>query len=767
MEINLKKLNEQAVESTTGSRKMRLSDDSAAIVFQMFSKNIYSNPIGSIVREITSNCFDSHIEAKVNSPVVIRKTVDQDTGTISVSFIDYGMGMSPDRVENIYGVYFESTKRVDNTQIGGFGIGGKSVLAYRRPTGHGQGDYDNSFNVITNFDGIRYYYCIYDGSESPIISLLHSEPTTERNGTEVRVTVLSGDVSKFENEMIRQLYYFENVIFEGFDNSILSNNYQIVRGKSFLFRGKDYSNYAHVCLGRVAYPIDFPVLGLNSGDYEFPIAIRLEIGDINVTPSRETLNYSEATIKMLKKKLEAAKKEITELLIKQYDNIVTLEDYFKAKNKFGTLFFSNGSSFNVEDVIKFKDVDFSNFRFNFLKMPDDVQLFNFFFNVRLFGKKEGRYSRRYGNGEGCFKGEYDELQGGKNLYYFEGEFSRKIVKQAWLKTLHQRYYTITPNNLLNSPIKTMSGVAELFNVHDTVVKDDDNGNLVPTTYMETILGMQKEYFDIVRENCTNYGSIEVPADFIENRKAEKLSQEIKNSTIPVSMIGGSRERVKVEHLIELNIPIFYGTKEDETALETAMRTFGLLFNKDIIVKTYGDYYHSNGKFNLKDKKGIMFLMVAKNNVQYMQYCKKASHISTIYWKLFHRKAEAVAKYFQSQNFLDKFKTLDPLYRSLYFKNVSPTFGRKIDKITSYMSNLDKGGIVKDLTSSYNRDAIKRYYVIDNLQATKEQIVLNADVQDLLDLQTLNHDVLRHINMPYSFASVDDTFWNVLKKVLTY
>ena len=106
-----------------------MSQDSSSVVFRMFTDTIYSNRVGTVVREITSNCFDSHIEAGVNTPVVIRKTHDTTDDTHYVSFIDFGVGMSPDRVENIYGVYFESTKRDNNDEIGGFGIGGKTPLA--------------------------------------------------------------------------------------------------------------------------------------------------------------------------------------------------------------------------------------------------------------------------------------------------------------------------------------------------------------------------------------------------------------------------------------------------------------------------------------------------------------------------------------------------------------------------------------------------------------------------------------------------------------
>jgi hypothetical protein len=358
MKINVEKLGEQAIESTIGSKKMRLSENATSMVFQLFTKNVYSNPIGTVVREITSNCFDSHIEAGVNKPVIIRYSVDNETNSKYISFIDFGVGMSPDRIENIYGVYFESTKRVDNTQIGGFGIGGKTPLAYKRSTGHGEGEYDNSFYVVTVFNGTKYYYCIYEGAESPVISLLHSEGTKESNGTEIRIPVLSSDIQKFKNEMIRQLYYFENIIFEGFeevwgeDTQKRMNEYQIIRGDSFLYRGKEYSGYIHVCHGRVAYPLDYSALGLNEYDYQLPVAIRLEVGDINVTVSREAIDYSESTIKMLKTKLEEVKAEIITLLSNQYDKTKTLKEYFEVKHNYGTLYFPNNMSMYVGNLIK-------------------------------------------------------------------------------------------------------------------------------------------------------------------------------------------------------------------------------------------------------------------------------------------------------------------------------------------------------------------------------------------------------------------------------
>lgn len=523
MKINLKELSTQETESTSTAQKMRLSDNATSMVFQIFSKNIYSNPIGSIVREITSNCFDSHIEAGVNSPVLIKKSSDKETGAIYISFIDYGIGMSPDRIANVYGVYFESTKRVDNTQIGGFGIGGKTPLAYKRKTGYGEAEYDNSFEIITNFDGIKYTYLVYEGKETPEWNLVNSVATKEHNGTEIRVPVLEKDLNTFAKEMVRQLYYFENVIFEGFDDDYrygetLMNEYQIVRGKTFLYRGGEYASQMHVCLGRVAYPIDYNLLNVNSSDYNLPVAVKLEVGEIGVTASRENIDYSENTIKVLKKKLEAVKKEMTDLIAKQYSNIVTLKDYFLVKNDFGVLNFANGMSIKVGNLIKQSDVDFSNFRYQFMKMSNDKQLFRFFFEVKSYGKKptRSRYSSKYE-----FDGGYEEMKRNENLLYVNDEFNRKVVKQAWLKSKYELYHIISKRDLVAGYIR--GEVAELFNVSLDKLADD-NGK--PIAYVQSLIDMQEEYFEIVRGKASDYDTIEIPEDFVQSRKNRKvLSKE--------------------------------------------------------------------------------------------------------------------------------------------------------------------------------------------------------------------------------------------------
>ena len=123
MKYNTAIYSDVETQTTSNDKNITISPDSTSIIFKMLSKTIYSNPIGSVVREITSNCFDSHVEAGVNTPVIIRKSIDKETGVIYISFIDFGVGMSPERINKVFSVLLKSTKCDDNQQIGCYGLG--------------------------------------------------------------------------------------------------------------------------------------------------------------------------------------------------------------------------------------------------------------------------------------------------------------------------------------------------------------------------------------------------------------------------------------------------------------------------------------------------------------------------------------------------------------------------------------------------------------------------------------------------------------------
>ena len=764
MKIDLNSYSDVDVVVTTEDKEMTLSKDSTSIIFQIFSKNIYSNPIGSIVREITSNCFDSHIEANVNAPVVIRKHQDKQTGTYYISFFDFGVGMSPDRINKVFSVYFESTKRTNNEQIGGFGLGSKSPLAYKRSTGYGEGEYDNSYNIITNYNGVRYTYLIHEGKKCPHITLMDYNTTTENNGTEVQIPVLEKDINSFQNEMLKQLYYFENIIFEGFEYEDsyskemiypMSNDYQIINGKSFLFRGTDYSKNIHICLGKVAYPIDYDVLGLESFDYQLSIALKLNVGDVNVTASRESIDYGEATIKMLKNKLEVAKAEIIGLISKQYENTKTLEQYFSVKNDFGKLLFKNGATLYVGNLIKQKDVDFSNFKYQFMKMPNSKQLFKFFFESKMYGKKPSRYGSDLN-----FDGGYNELKTKDNLLYVDDNFNRKNIKQAWLKDTFNTYYIIDKRVITGDWIK--SEIADLFNVHlDNIFTAKGN----PVAFVKSLLKMQEEYMEIIHNNTENYETLVIPEDFVASRKRNAgITSELCKKTIPVNfMCNYSRDRIKLSELFNYKMPIFYGTKDDEYKLKETVRLYGILFKNHGIITHYN--YDDKLISNISNKSSIIFIQIASNNVKYMKYCKNAHHINEFNIRMLYRKEETIYQYFQMRKAIEKYDKLENFYKNGFIDKISTIWGTKIQKISLYIENMPE--LSKDDSINYQKSILIKYFKLDDIKPTAEQKVIIDEIDEVLALQEKNEKTLGYFNMPYDMEDFEEEQITLLQLAMKF
>ena len=105
---------------TQQSIGMTLDLDSAQILMQMLSKNLYSDSIGSTIRETTSNALDSHRRAGVDKPIIV--SLENVNGNYEFSVEDFGLGLDADDVENIISKYGKSTKRMSNAELGMFGL---------------------------------------------------------------------------------------------------------------------------------------------------------------------------------------------------------------------------------------------------------------------------------------------------------------------------------------------------------------------------------------------------------------------------------------------------------------------------------------------------------------------------------------------------------------------------------------------------------------------------------------------------------------------
>jgi hypothetical protein len=371
--MRLDTLSKNSVESFGDKTTLKFGIDleNMGLVYKSFLN--YSDVIGSIVREYTSNCFDSHAEAGIDSPVKVTfNPINYITGqAASIEFTDVGVGLSPERIEHVFCKFFTSTKRESNTYIGAYGIGAKSALGYT-----------DMFTIVTRYDSIEYVYAVHLGETSPEMDLLNSYPTKESNGTTVKIDIKSGDEHKFKTAIKEQLKYFDNIEYEGID----IENYSLIRGKNFILNDK-YTTELEICYGKIRYPINMGLLNINntfSQMYQtddrfhrnlyvtstnFPFALHFDIGDIEVVWNREAINYTSKTIDTIIEKFKNALLELADLYDNQRDKIANLEDLYNlnlaAQDNYAVIKVQNATILAkfLSKKITYKGIEFKNLNF--------------------------------------------------------------------------------------------------------------------------------------------------------------------------------------------------------------------------------------------------------------------------------------------------------------------------------------------------------------------------------------------------------------------
>lgn len=276
-------------ESNTKSDGKHLTIQATAKALEILSKNIYSRPIESCVREVSCNCYDAHVEAGIaHKPFEITLPTYSDS---TIKFKDYGNGLPPDQIRNIFATYFSSSKTESNAYTGALGLGSKSPLAVA-----------DQFTVEMSRDGWYYLWTIYNDStgyptmaDEPIVK----RETTDPTGITVSIPVDYSKRQDFINAVNKVLPYFTTL-------PTIVNGPQLVRkSKKIEFKScwfEDGSG-AFALMGNVLYPINPDITGLNQFrdlSSQGRLIIPFNLGELDFDASRENLQYSNKTISILK-----------------------------------------------------------------------------------------------------------------------------------------------------------------------------------------------------------------------------------------------------------------------------------------------------------------------------------------------------------------------------------------------------------------------------------------------------------------------------------
>jgi hypothetical protein len=326
----------------------------SAKAFNILSSGLYANKIRAIVRELSCNAVDSHTAAgrsHVPFDVHLPNTIDP-----TFSIRDYGTGLTHEQVQSIYTTYFESTKTESNAFIGALGLGSKSPFSYT-----------DNFTVTAIKDGIRGVYSAFiNGEGVPSIVLMHSEPTDQPAGVEVKFAVDSRhDFYKFEDEARHVYTYFSlRPVVSGGDSEFKFRDVEYKEKN--IIPGVHYtdSRSSRAVMGNIAYPIDVPNAESALGDLHKVLNCGLEmhfdIGELDFQASREGLSYIPQTVNAIRAKLEAVNAQLAVHVALEADVIANDWEkvYFLQKKANENLFRSAANKY-AQDT-KFDLVDYAN-----------------------------------------------------------------------------------------------------------------------------------------------------------------------------------------------------------------------------------------------------------------------------------------------------------------------------------------------------------------------------------------------------------------------
>jgi len=703
----LKVLDIERLGDTDEGVQAGISNESLPFMFEILSTQFYSNPIGSIIREITSNCFDSHQEAGVDEPVIISQGYDPEEGHY-IEFQDFGVGLSVDRIYNVYMNYFSSTKRETNDMIGGFGLGSKTPLSYT-----------DFFYITTVYDGLKYEYIYHKGESKPTIESLSGYETVEeeyyqttiiedgeeveleepilrtrnkkipvgtstedRNGTIIKIIIKDGDLSKFTKELADQLTYFDNVYFKGFSNS---NNYEIYEGKNFIFRSdiNQSNTNIHICIGKVRYAIDTKHINIGRDIMSIPIGLKFEIGDLQITPNRESIRYTDEAKKLIQDKLELAVEEITDLFNKQNPEIETLKKYNEVIRSTTSLVFNNEKGHKLQ-LWKYSSLSKS-YKFKPLSelglKRTPLQLF--------FGWEKA----------GSVTGEnYSPIVFGTSIK------NEDIINQGYIILDKNDKLSKYTNAFISETYMTFGNRGTItlfrkrdFNFHDIGIELGIGNTKRENGKARLIYNYNKIIEGIVKENSIgSYKDFRPSNEWLADYKRRMLEQSLafkrkKNKQVFVRKIRGvnfsESANIKEWDITHRTGILVYGFREDKRKLEDIAR---LVFENVATIRWKNSYINM--------EKAFMVIQIARNIESSVIGARK-----TIYWEDFI-KTKYFSRIYSASWLFDKMRESD-IGENKYLKcSLVPNYEEdmnKLDKLINkyrngyvYISELIKGVEIK-------------------------------------------------------------------------
>ena len=306
---------------------------------KILSDGLYSDKIQSVIRELSCNAVDSHVESgQADRSIEVHLPTTWEPW---FHVRDFGVGLDHEQVIGIYTVYGASTKTNSNEFIGQLGLGSKSPFSYV-----------DAFDVTARKNGVERQYSMYKSEDGmPSVAMLGEFATTEPNGVTVKMPVKQEDIRRFGEKAALVFSWFDvKPTITGVSELKIFEHNIAYQGAGWKIRRRNSSSYSSdpvnrpvALMGRVAYPLDANAINnltvAQKTLLEIPSVLVFGIGELEVAASREGLGYDKRTQENIRCKLDVM---LAEMSVEFEKKIATAVTEWEARQLFGEIFGSDG-----------------------------------------------------------------------------------------------------------------------------------------------------------------------------------------------------------------------------------------------------------------------------------------------------------------------------------------------------------------------------------------------------------------------------------------
>lgn len=324
--------------------------------FNILISNVYSDKVGAMLRELSANALDAHIENKCADKPFNVHTPNGFEPWFSVR--DFGVSMSHEFMLTKYTQAFYSSKSESNELIGAMGMGRLVGLAMT-----------DNYVATCYQNGKKRQYQVFKGSNGiPQISFIGESESSEPKGFEIKVSVPSQYHHEFA-EKAAKIYRFFNPrpVISGARITI-EDKEPIISGADWkVFQSGYYTSGLTAIMGCYSYPIDNSVIRYNQNLtnagkalLNTDIQVNFKIGDLDVNAGREGLSYDERTINNIVNKLNSVVEEIKAEITKKFADCKSVYEVHKLYSELG----NTSIKFLIDNVFGASSIDFQGKKVN-------------------------------------------------------------------------------------------------------------------------------------------------------------------------------------------------------------------------------------------------------------------------------------------------------------------------------------------------------------------------------------------------------------------